>query len=53
MQPVHFRSATELAHDIRGGRLGARELLEHFLARGNMLVTLAVGMACLQLGFGN
>ena len=26
MQPVHFRSATELAHDIRGGRLapGAR-----------------------------
>ena len=33
MQPVHFRSATELAHDIRGGRLGARELLEHFLAR--------------------
>jgi amidase len=37
MQPVHFQSATQLAHDIRGGRLGARELLEHFLARVDRL----------------
>jgi amidase len=30
---LHFRSATELAGDIRAKRIGCRELLEHFLAR--------------------
>ncbi|MBP8306425.1 MAG: amidase [Burkholderiaceae bacterium] len=36
-QPVHFQSATELAHELRAGRIGARELLEHFLARVDRL----------------
>lgn len=30
---LHFQSATDLAHAIRSGRVGAREALEHFLAR--------------------
>ena len=36
-QALHFQSATELAGMIRDGRLGARELLEHFLARVDAL----------------
>jgi len=30
---LHYRSATELAGDIRAKRVGCRELLEHFLKR--------------------
>ena len=33
MTALHFRSATELASDIKAKRVGSRELLEHFLAR--------------------
>jgi len=33
MLPLHYRSAAALARDLREGRIGARELLEHFLAR--------------------
>lgn len=33
MTAPHFQSATALAQLLRDGRLGARELLEHFLAR--------------------
>ena len=33
MTALHFRSATELAGDIKAKRIGCRELLEHFLAR--------------------
>jgi amidase len=33
MTALHFRSATELAGDIRAKRVGCRELIEHFLAR--------------------
>jgi amidase len=33
MRPWHFQSASQLAAQIRDGRVGARELLEHFLAR--------------------
>lgn len=31
--PLHYQSASALALELRGGRIGARELLEHFLAR--------------------
>lgn len=31
--PLHFQSATALARAVRLGDIGARELLEHFLAR--------------------
>ncbi len=37
MTALHFQSATSLAHAIRTGDLGARELLEHFLARVDQL----------------
>jgi amidase len=30
---LHFRSASALASELRQGRIGARELLEHFLTR--------------------
>ena len=33
MTELHFRSARALAEDLRRGGIGARELLEHFLAR--------------------
>lgn len=33
MTELHFQSATALARAIREGQVGARELLEHFLAR--------------------
>jgi amidase len=33
MTALHFRSASELARDIREKRIGSRALLEHFLAR--------------------
>ncbi len=33
MADIHFQSAASLARDIREGRISARELLEHFLAR--------------------
>jgi amidase len=33
MKDLHFRSATELAQRVRRGDIGARELLEQFLAR--------------------
>lgn len=33
MTDLHFRSATSLAGSLRDGDIGARELLEHFLAR--------------------
>jgi len=33
MTPLHYLSATALARGFREGRFGARELLEHFLAR--------------------
>jgi amidase len=33
MTHLHFKSATDLAGAIRRGDIGARELLEHFLAR--------------------
>ena len=33
MTAPHFQSATALAQLLRDGRLGARELLEHYLAR--------------------
>jgi amidase len=33
MTDLHFQSATQLAGRVRGGEIGARELLEHFLAR--------------------
>ena len=33
MTDLHFRSASALASELRQGRIGARELLEHFLAR--------------------
>ena len=37
MLPLHFQSATQLARQIAAGTLGARELLEHFLARVDRL----------------
>jgi len=37
MPPLHYQSATQLARAIREGRIGARELLEHFLARVDRL----------------
>lgn len=33
MTALHFRGAAVLARDLREGRVGARELLEHFLER--------------------
>lgn len=33
MTDLHFRSASTLASELRQGRIGARELLEHFLTR--------------------
>jgi amidase len=33
MTELHFRSATDLAAEIRAKRIGCRELLEHYLAR--------------------
>ena len=33
MTELHFQSASDLARLIRGGEVGARELLDHFLAR--------------------
>jgi amidase len=33
MTELHFKSATQLADMVRRGEIGARELLEHFLAR--------------------
>ncbi len=33
MTALHFRSATELAGDLKSKRIGCRELLEHFIAR--------------------
>lgn len=33
MSALHFQSASALAIELREGRIGARELLEHFLAR--------------------
>jgi amidase len=33
MTALHFRSASELARDIREKRIGSRALLEHFVAR--------------------
>jgi amidase len=33
MDELHYQSATTLARALRDGRLGARELLEHFLVR--------------------
>jgi amidase len=33
MTDLHFRSATELAADLRAKRIGCRELLEHYLKR--------------------
>ena len=35
--PLHFQSATALAALLRQGEVGARELLEHFLARVDRL----------------
>jgi amidase len=37
MQPLHFQSATAIARQIAQGTLGAREALEHFLARVDRL----------------
>lgn len=37
MQALHFRTATQLAQSLRSGEVGARELLEHFLARVDRL----------------
>ena len=37
MTALHFRSATALARLIHDGELGARELLEHYLARVDQL----------------
>lgn len=37
MTELHYQSATELAASLRAGRLGARELLEHYLARVDRL----------------
>ena len=37
MLPLHYQSATRLARAIREGRIGARDLLEQFLARVDRL----------------
>ncbi|MBL8352998.1 MAG: amidase [Burkholderiaceae bacterium] len=37
MLPLHFQSATAIARQIAAGTLGAREALEHFLARVDRL----------------
>ena len=34
MTDLHFLTATELAAVVASKRIGARELLDHFLARG-------------------
>lgn len=36
-QALHYRSATQLLAELRAGRVGARELLEHHLARVDRL----------------